>query len=1102
MPAAPDFRLYHGNALGVLAGLLAEELRTTPVGAALLEPDTILIPQPAMRRWLQTTLAERHGIAANLRFLAPGEFVGDVLKANLGEYEDAVTIDPARLAWRLYATLRDPATRAHPAVARALDRYLHGAQSDLKAWSLATALADVFGKYQAWRRDWLLQWDRGADPGDWQAELWRHATRGLHHRAQAIDRFLAQYGAADTAPPIGLPPRAFAFACLNVSPDVLRVLVTAARGCTLHFYLPTPTRKYWGDLRTLRERLADDALVDDGSDPFDRSENPLLAAWGRAGRDFIATLFSYEIVAPAEIEAYAAPDAPIGLLQRMQLDLLERRAPSGAKMSVASICTERSLQIHSCHTRLREVQVLHDQLRALLEDNPGIEARNIAVMAPDIDVYAPYIAAVFGGAQGSPRFIPYTVADGSALAASPIAELLLRLLDLPQSRLSSNDVLDLIALPPLKRRFELDDEAIDLLRGWIEAAGARWGLDADHRARLGSPAEAAYTWRFAMDRLLLGHASGDDADIAGVAPWPELEGNALDALDALIRLLTTLERATAQLAGSHTPEVWQARMTDLLRDLLPATLGEPGDQRTLERVFAEIEAFRLAADDAAFAEPIAADVVRAWFQSRLSEPDARQPFLAGGVTFCRMVPMRLIPFRAICLLGLNDGDYPRNESSPALNRLVAALDQHGKRRRGDRSVRDDDRFLFLQLLTAADRVLYLSYVGRDALDGSAREPSVLVSELLDAAASYFDDADEARRRLVVQHPLQPFGHAADGDARRVRFDASWQPALGTPRASARLPAFAAGPLPAAAEHAEDGLIEYSALRRFLIDPPRVFLRERLGMRIAADDAHLADAEPFVAADGLEQYILQRRVFDALRADPDIDTDALRQRLLAEALLPPGAAGEQRLRAQLRAARPIALAARAAQRGVAAPLRFDLPLGASRLGGTIEDVDDAHAIRCKIGLPGGRDEVRWHLDALVLSALGDAREVIAFADLGKAGVGPRTMKRHTADDARAALSWLIALMRQGFAEPLPFRPRTAWKWAEETAKHGDGLRAEDAAAQIWISREGEGEGTDVWTALALRGAAPFEDAKATLRFGELSRAIVDALTEARVPQAAP
>jgi exodeoxyribonuclease V gamma subunit len=553
--SAPDFRLYYGNSLDVLAGLLAEELRETLPGAGLFDPDTILIPQPAMRRWLQKTLAERHGVAANLRFLAPGEFVGEMIAANVPDQDDARTIDPSRLVWRIYAVLHDPAARSHPAIASMLDRYLGGTQADLKAWALASALADVFAKYQAWRRDWLLAWDRGGEPDDWQAELWRRATRGLAHRAQAIDRFLRQYSDADSPAPRGLPPRVFAFACLNVSPDVLRIMTAAARGCTVHFYLPAPTRKYWGDLRTLRERLTDES-----SDPLDGVENPLLAAWGRAGRDFIATLFSYELVTPREIEFYAEPAEPIDLLQRLQLDLLERRAPHGAKIPLASIERERSLQIHACHTRMREVEVLHDQLRALFEDDPKLEARDVAVMAPDINLYAPYIAAVFGGAQGTPRFIPYTVADESSLASSPVAELVLRILALPQARLTSNDVLDLIALPPLMRRFDLDTESIDRLRGWIEAAGARWGLDAAHRARLGAPAEDAFTWRFALDRLLLGHAAGDDADIAGVAPWPNLEGTALDALDALIHLLASIERAAGEVARAQTAAICWRRM--------------------------------------------------------------------------------------------------------------------------------------------------------------------------------------------------------------------------------------------------------------------------------------------------------------------------------------------------------------------------------------------------------------------------------------------------------------------------------------------------------------------------------------------------------------
>jgi len=1098
MPAAPDFRLYHGNALDVLAELLARELKNVPPGTGLLEPDTILIPQPSMRRWLQATLAERHGIAANLRFLAPGEFVGEVLAANVPEHDDARTIDPSRLMWRIYAALQDPASQKSAPIAAALDRYLDGADRALRAWSLAQALADAFTKYQAWRRDWLLAWDRGAERDDWQAELWRRATHGIAHRAQAIDRFLRAFDGIDAPAPRGLPARIFAFACLNVSPDVLRIMTAAARGATVHFYLPTPTRKYWGDLVTLRERLAADA-----GDPFDGSgldggENPLLAAWGRAGRDFIATLFSYDIVAPHEIDAYAEPK-PRGLLQRLQLDLLERRAPHGEKLAVDAIALERTLQIHACHTRAREVEVLHDQLRALFEDDPALEARDVAVMTPDINQYAPYIAAVFGGAQGTPRFIPYTVADESSLAASPVADLALRILGLDRARLTSNDVLDLIALPPLLRRFDLDAESIDRLRKWIREAGARWGLDAAHRARLGAPADDAFTWRFALDRLLLGHAAGDDADIAGIAPWPDLEGHALDALDALIHLLAVIERAALDVSRAHVPADWQALLTTTLEALLPVNPNDAADARARDRVFGEIDAFGRAAAEAGLDEPLPADVVRAHFAARFAEPDARQPFLAGGVTFCRMVPMRLIPFRVICLLGLNDRDYPRREPSPVLNRLAAALDKPDQRRRGDRSVRDDDRFLFLQLLTAASDVLHLSYIGHDAIDDSAREPSVVISELLDTAASYFDDPAEARKRLVLQHPLHPFGRASDADPRRVRFDTSWAGALATTPAAQPLPPFAPVPLPPDPDAAPADTIDYLALQRFLIDPPKIFLRERLRVRLDRYEAHLDENEPFMSADALDHFILLGRVHDALIADAAIDETRLCRRLQAEGELPSGAAGAQRLREILRQARPITDAVHAARRGALGRLPFEIALGDVRITGMLDDVDDAHAIRTRVGKVSARNIVRWHLDALVLAALGDPRPVLTFANFDGGEVGPRPLAAHPRDDARAALRWLAGVMREGLAKPLPFRPTAAWAWLDKVNE--DAAAADEAAAKQWVTRSGGGEGTDAATQLALRGAMPFVDDSATIAFRAWAVNVFAAICDARVPEPA-
>ncbi|MBA2239071.1 MAG: exodeoxyribonuclease V subunit gamma, partial [Lysobacter sp.] len=589
MPVAPDFRLYHSNALDVLAGLLAQELRAPAPGQALLAPDVVLIPQVAMRRWLQATLAQAHGIAANLEFLTPGEFVQRALDANVaGAGED---FDAQALRWRLYAALSEPELMRDAAL-RPLRTYLdgdatHGGDAS-KPWSLAGELASVFEKYQAWRRDWLLGWEAGGGKLDPQAALWRRIAGGRAHRARRIDDYLQRFVGDDAELPDGLPTRLFAFATLNVSPDVLRVIASQARVGTLHFYMPTPTRKYWGDLSTLAERLRDgDAAAFADS----RDDNPLLQAWGAAGRDFMAVLGGYEVVHPSgEIAAYADPEAAADdaperdtLLQRLQRDLLHRRVPATWRGAID--LDDTSLQIHACHTRLREVQVLHDRLRGLLEDprfDPPLEPRDIAVLAPDIDPYAPYIQTVFGGLAGRPEFIPYALADASPLVAEPLAEVFLRLLALPVSRFGLSEVLDLLATPAIAEHAGLEPFALDRLRHWLHEAGARWGLDAAHRARHAAPADDAYTWTFALDRLLLGHASGSDEDIAGVAPWTALEGTSLHALDALIRVLRVLARHERAFAPAMTPGQWRERVLALFQALLPATPRSAADQRTLE----------------------------------------------------------------------------------------------------------------------------------------------------------------------------------------------------------------------------------------------------------------------------------------------------------------------------------------------------------------------------------------------------------------------------------------------------------------------------------------------------------------------------------------
>ncbi len=1104
-----DFRLYASNALEVLAGLLAEALRTPAPGQPLLAPDIVLIPQAAMRRWLQATLAETHGIAANITFLAPGEFVARALEANLGRAQDD-ELTTGTLHWRLYAALTTPAAQRAPPL-RALQSYLDG--DPLRPWSLAGELAAVFGKYQAWRRDWLLAWERGADRDDLQATLWRQVAAGRSTRAARIGDYLARFGAHDAALPHGLPARLFAFATINNSPDVLRVIATQARVGTLHFYLPTPTRTYWGDLQTRGERLrAPDADVFGAL-----RENPLLEAWGGAGRDFMAVLGSYETVHPTvEIAAYDDPETRPGdnaasdsLLRRLQRDLLHRRpATPGWRSGVDR--GDASLQVHACHTRLREVQVLHDQLRALLDPDsaqgcgfdPPLQPREIAVLAPDIDPYVPYIEAVFGGRRGQPDFLSYAVADTSPLAAEPVAAVFLQLLQLPLLRFGLSEILDLLAAPPLAEAAQLDADALDRLRLWLRDAGARWALDAAHRARHDAPADDAYTWAFALDRLLLGHASGADAEIAGVAPWPDLEGGALDALDTLIRVLRVLARHQRRLGEALPPLLWRERLLGLLDALLPQAPRELGAQRALARLRQQIDGFARDAVDAGHERPVPADVVRAHFARVLGEADTRAPLLTGGISFGRMVPMRLLPFRVLCVLGMNDGDYPRRDPAAGLNRLAAELG--GPRRRfGDRSLRDDDRYLFLQLLATASEVFYLSYAGADPRDGSVREPSLLVTELLDAAAGYHGDCAAAREALVLRHPLQPFAPTAFGDAgepRRFSYRGEWHRAAVSGAPSESLPVFAPAPVVRCSDSAvAPEPVALAALRRLLVDPADAYLRQTLAMRLPEPADTIDDVEPLAAPGrGLERSLLQRAVFDAWVAS---DTGDLAAHLRARAMLPAGAAGQRALDEIVATVAPVAAAFAGWRGGEAiALLPLSLPIGRQLLQARVEGRYPAGLARFRFDLLHGPAQVAHGLDWLLLGAAGEQVPLMQF-DLHCDQVRMTPRPAINQEAARAALGDLLALRVEALRMPLPFGARAGWTWYDaEQARRGGSRRARrdpwEAAREAWHNTRAYAEGDTPAACVALRGRDPFDAAAVGAQFRQIAVRVFDAVVHGR------
>ena len=1119
LDARPDFRLYQSNALEVLAGLLAAELARPAEGEPMLAPDIVLVPQHAMRRWLQWQVAERLGICANVRFLAPGQFVDLALAHNLGEVPEAERLAPEVLRWHLMRELQ----QAPPA---ALAGYLADASDARWPWLLSGALAETFEKYQAWRRDWLLRWEQTAPRDDWQAQLWRRVGRGRAHRARRIDDYLARFGRGGDAP-AGLPSRLFVFACQNVSPDVLQVVASQSRAGTQHWYLHTPVRPYWGDLGRFAAAYSpaeDDAFL--GRE----QPSPLLAAWGMAGRDFVASLGGGEDVPTrVELASFAEPVRDT-LLGRMQADLLDNVAPlwrpddappDPAWPRAAVDRLDASLQFHACHTRLREVQVLHDQLRALLEaeppqGEPRLEPRDIAVLAPDIDAYAPHVEAVFGAALGTPRQLPYTLADASPLASVPLARAFLRLCALPVQPLAVGELLDLLAVPALAARFGIDAQQHAQLADWLAAAGARWGLDAVDRAAVldGDDGDGApFTVEFALQRLLLGYASGDDADIAGVAPWPGLEGQASATLDALVRCLALLRDTRAALGRAQSPAAWQRALVALLDDAFAVERDTP-DAMAAGRIRDVVKDFAAGAGLAGYDAPVAPAIVHAQLREALGSADPRAPFLSGGICFGRMVPMRNIPFRVVCVLGLDEAAFPAADPRDAINRLAAALDTR-ERRTGDPSRRDADRFLFLQLFASAGRVLYLSWRGMDPRDNAPREPSTVVSELLAVAAQYHaGDAQDVRDALVVRHALQPFSPAAFGaphegerlpdgmalEPRRFSFDARWQPSARQGVGTAEPPPFVPPSLRLGARPDDDpGVVDLDRLRRTLLRPHASYLQEGLGLRLPEEEPPLSEHEPLGAPDPLSRYGLRHAVLEAwLRDGREPDADALHARLLALGLVGPGADGHATVRDTLEHVAAFAVPALAQGfTGEPATVPVHIACGRHVLQGTLDGVHGTRLLRVVLGdrPPHGGYRLRHALDRLCAAMHGLELHVLCVPEKGEA---PQfePVRRVDEQAAVASLCWLLGWRDAALRQPLVFLPKAthAYLEARDSGRSEPGAWA--AARTCWLGNPWQGIPGEAAAAtqLVLRGRDPFTDGGDALRqaFVALARATWAAL----------
>jgi exodeoxyribonuclease V gamma subunit len=911
--------LVHGNQPERLRDLMVHWIRQHPL--APLEKEVILVQSNGIAQWLKLALAADPedggcGICAALDMLLPASFLWQVYRAVLGE--DAVPaispFDKSRLVWRLTRLLPDLLDL--PGYAP-LKRFMAHDDDQRKRFQLAQRVADLFDQYQVYRADWLAAWAAGEDvqidarnnrtplPDEyrWQAALWRALLTDVQAQgADGVDMSKAGRAAVHDAfmraalerpeddRPRGLPRRVIIFGISSLPRQAVEVLAALARWTQVLMCVHNPCAHYWADivadqdlLRAQRSRQqrrhGAPAVMDDAR--LHLHAQPLLAAWGKQGRDFIGLLDEYDSAEARErytqhftgigqrIDLFESDEAGT-MLQQLQDDIRDLRPLRESRELWPDVDPDgdTSIRFHIAHSAQREVEILHDQLLAAFAADPTLRPRDVIVMVPDIEVYTPHIQAVFGLLENDdPRHIPFSVADRGQRDFDPLIGALETLLALPQSRLTVSDVLDLLEVPAVRARFGIDLDDLPTLRAWISGANIRWGLHAKQRASLGLPQaddeNAPNSWAFGLRRMLLGYAAGDKAGAwRDIEPYAEIGGLDAALLGPLTQLIEALDTTWQTLRQPATVEVWCARLRALKTGFFAPDDSE--DAYTLERLDAALEAWRDACDEAALTGELPLSIVGDYWLSQFEGGGLSQRFFAGAVTFATLMPMRAIPFRQVCLLGMNDGDYPRN-------RMPLDFDLMRRNYRpGDRSRREDDRYLFLEALLSAREHLHVSWVGRSVNDNTPRPPSVLVGQLrdhlkagwhLEGAAG--DDHDALLDALTVDHRLQPFSPAYfaahPGESKLFTYAREWsQAALGPLTDSAAL---AASDATALQPLEREEPLSVRELADFLRDPVKCFFRQRLRVRFETDDAASENHEPF-EVDPLETWQLQNELIQA------------------------------------------------------------------------------------------------------------------------------------------------------------------------------------------------------------------------------------------------
>jgi exodeoxyribonuclease V gamma subunit len=1112
--------LFYSNRHETLSQALLDDL----AAFAMNEGDpfasqTVIVPSAAVRRRLELDMAARFGICANVDLCYLAQWLWAQIGRVLSVPEHS-PFAPDRLVWRCFRLLRDSV----PGESGRLRAYLDAADDSMR-YELARRIATVFDHYLTYRPEWLTHWQAGgsilAGPGvadgprlpdaseiqredeRWQAALWRMLLADLPSSdgdaTPPAYRFLAESPRLDLDAVMRAewPPRVSVFALPTMPPLHIALLRELSRWIDVRIYATNPCREFWFDIVS-EARVEQLELA--GKLDFQEVGNPLLAEWGRQTQAQLHMLHELtESAASREASHFEENPSPTWLA-RVQNGILNLSDTLAEPVEAL----EPGIEVHVCHSLSRQLEVLHDRLLGWFDEVEGLEPSDVLVAFPDLAAAGPLIDGVFGtstagagSVAGERRRIPYRITGLPPSQANPVARVLLDWLALPERSVGAPEMIEWLRVDAVAARYGIDANALETAQEWLAAAGARRGLTPAEVTAADVPA-ARHTFSDALARLYLGYAlPGGGAPVDEWLPVEGAHGSESELLGRLTRFIDDIDAFAERVATPRTAGEWAHLLLDALTQFFDAGLPFAD---SLADVRATIDSLTFAMSEGAAATPIRADVLRAALTDSLDDP-ARGGVPWGGVTFSSLTSLRGLPYRVVCLLGMDDGMLPSLARADEFD-LMASF---GKL--GDRQRRDDERNLFLDLLLSAGDRLLIAYTGRSIRDNAVLPPAALIDELLDYLGETLagegaspDKVKEAKKRFVFEHPLQPFAQeyfsAPLFTYEPERAELADMLAQGRVEPTLR---FFSDPLPV--EDAEP--VAFDDFVRFWRHPARALLRDRLGIALFDAETELGDTEPF-ELEYPGRNALAERVLPALLELSGEDPRAIeRARRIARASpeMPGGATGGVWQARELGALHQLANRVRTATQEGASRLPFTLDItprwpdavifGESdatlfadaraplQLHGTLNLLTDEGQIIYRYDAPRARDYLSaWLAHLTYCAALPDGPRRTVWHGRGAQSAG---FELTAVENPHEHLATLAALYRAGRRLPLRFFPKSAWLYVSES---------ESKAQGAWISDRTRGESDDPALRIAFRGAGLALDES----FATLARIVFEPLKQ--------